>query len=286
VRAPHAYAGIDPDSGRAAVVRTRGNADAHVVLRGADWDDDEEDDAQKVLGHSSSCAAVPAHARGVNYDAASVARAVAVLRRCAARAARDEEGAELAQGGVGLGTAAASLPPLPSSPPASLLIDLSHGNSARPSDGVKDAQRQIDVARCVADQIADAQCDHAHDIVGVLCESHLFGGRQGMRVPLVSPRRSNASRQPISTGQEEAEAQLVTHPTASQRQDLAYGVSVTDACLSWDDTVAVLDVLAAACRTRRANRAAAVALATAAASASSASVDSIRTTMSTAAAVA
>ena len=41
------------------------------------------------------------------------------------------------------------------------------------------------------------------------------------------------------------------------RQDLTpgkpldYGVSVTDACLGWDDTVAVLDILADAVKARR-----------------------------------
>jgi 3-deoxy-7-phosphoheptulonate synthase len=33
---------------------------------------------------------------------------------------------------------------------------------------------------------------------------------------------------------------------------LSYGVSITDACLGWDDSVAVLDQLAEAVRQRRA----------------------------------
>ena len=32
---------------------------------------------------------------------------------------------------------------------------------------------------------------------------------------------------------------------------LAYGVSITDACIGWDDTVAVLDQLATAVKKRR-----------------------------------
>lgn len=32
---------------------------------------------------------------------------------------------------------------------------------------------------------------------------------------------------------------------------LKYGVSITDACIHWDDTVSVLDVLATAVKTRR-----------------------------------
>jgi 3-deoxy-7-phosphoheptulonate synthase len=34
-------------------------------------------------------------------------------------------------------------------------------------------------------------------------------------------------------------------------QPLVYGQSITDACLGWDDTVPVLDELAAAVRARR-----------------------------------
>ena len=33
--------------------------------------------------------------------------------------------------------------------------------------------------------------------------------------------------------------------------DLVYGQSITDACLGWDDTVEVIDQLAAAVETRR-----------------------------------
>jgi 3-deoxy-7-phosphoheptulonate synthase len=38
---------------------------------------------------------------------------------------------------------------------------------------------------------------------------------------------------------------------------LTYGQSITDACLGWDDSVAVLDKLAAAVRARRVAEAAA-----------------------------
>jgi len=38
---------------------------------------------------------------------------------------------------------------------------------------------------------------------------------------------------------------------------LAYGVSITDACIGWDDSVAVLEQLAAAVRSRRLVQAAA-----------------------------
>ena len=37
----------------------------------------------------------------------------------------------------------------------------------------------------------------------------------------------------------------------SPDRPLSYGQSITDACIGWDDTVAVLDQLAAAVRARR-----------------------------------
>jgi 3-deoxy-7-phosphoheptulonate synthase len=38
---------------------------------------------------------------------------------------------------------------------------------------------------------------------------------------------------------------------AGQKEILAYGQSITDACIGWDDTVVALDQLAAAVRARR-----------------------------------
>ncbi|MDB5870711.1 MAG: 3-deoxy-D-arabinoheptulosonate-7-phosphate synthase [Ramlibacter sp.] len=96
--------------GRAIVVTTTGNADAHLVLRGAN--------------------------SGPNYDAASV--------RAAAEA--------LAEAGL----------------PARLLVDCSHGNSA------KDYRRQPEVAADIARQLASG----SRVIAGILLESHLAEGRQ------------------------------------------------------------------------------------------------------------
>jgi 3-deoxy-7-phosphoheptulonate synthase len=93
--------------------------------------------------------------------------------------------------------------------PARLLIDCSHGNSA------KDYRRQPEVAADIARQLM--QGDTA--IAGVLLESHLVAGRQE-----------------ITNG----------------RESLRYGQSVTDGCIGWDDTVAVLEALAQAVRARRA----------------------------------
>ena len=78
----------------------------------------------------------------------------------------------------------------------------------------KQHRRQIDVAADVATQIAGGDAR----ITGVMIESHLREGRQD-----------------IVDGQE-----------------LAYGVSLTDACISLEQTIPVLAQLAAAVRQRRA----------------------------------
>lgn len=72
---------------------------------------------------------------------------------------------------------------------------------------------QKDVARDIATQLADGD----QRIIGVMLESHLNEGRQD-------------------------------HAPGC---DLEYGKSITDACLGWDDTVELLEVLAASVRARR-----------------------------------
>jgi 3-deoxy-7-phosphoheptulonate synthase len=89
-----------------------------------------------------------------------------------------------------------------------VMIDLSHANSA------KQYQRQIDVGRDVAGQIAVGD----RRIMGVMIESHLYPGRQDL-VP---------------------------------GKPLAHGVSITDACIGFDDTEPLLRALAEAVRARRA----------------------------------
>ena len=81
----------------------------------------------------------------------------------------------------------------------------------------KDPARQPAVARHVATQVADG----SRSVFGVMIESHLVGGRQDVR----------------------------------PGQPLTYGQSITDACLTWDDTVPVLEELAKAARARRERRA-------------------------------
>ncbi len=93
--------------------------------------------------------------------------------------------------------------------PARLLVDCSHGNSA------KDWRRQPAVAADLATQVAAG----SRVIAGVLLESHLVEGRQDI---------------------------------VDGSQGLVYGQSVTDGCIGWDSTVAVIGQLAAAVRTWRA----------------------------------
>jgi 3-deoxy-7-phosphoheptulonate synthase len=77
----------------------------------------------------------------------------------------------------------------------------------------KDFTRQPTVAREVARQMAAG----SHDVCGVMIESHLVEGRQDM----------------------------------VDRNQLTYGQSITDACLSWEHTEPLLEELASAVRHRR-----------------------------------
>lgn len=80
----------------------------------------------------------------------------------------------------------------------------------------KQYKRQLEVARDVGGQIAaGSRC-----IVGAMVESHLVEGRQDL-----APGKALA--------------------------DLKFGQSITDPCIGWDDSVALLDTLAAAVKARR-----------------------------------
>jgi 3-deoxy-7-phosphoheptulonate synthase len=95
--------------------------------------------------------------------------------------------------------------------PCRLMVDASHANSS------KQHQRQVEVMKDVARQLAaGSRC-----IFGVMIESHLADGAQKF-----SPGKDDPAK-------------------------LAYGQSITDACLAFDSTVPVLDDLAAAVRARR-----------------------------------
>ncbi len=95
--------------------------------------------------------------------------------------------------------------------PCKLMIDFSHANSS------KQHRNQIEVARSVAAQVAaGSRC-----IFGAMVESHLQDGAQK-----------------FSPGKDD--------PLA-----LEYGRSITDACLGWDDSLQVIETLAAAVQARR-----------------------------------
>jgi 3-deoxy-7-phosphoheptulonate synthase len=92
-----------------------------------------------------------------------------------------------------------------------LMVDCSHANSS------KQHERQVDVARDVAAQMKDgSRC-----IFGVMVESHL-----------------NAGAQKFSAGKDDP-------------AKLEYGKSITDACIGWDDSLTVLDILSEAVTARR-----------------------------------
>ncbi|KAF9970847.1 hypothetical protein BGZ73_006297 [Actinomortierella ambigua] len=100
-----------------------------------------------------------------------------------------------------------------------IMIDCSHGNSS------KIFSRQVIVAQDIAKQMAESDLS-GDAIAGVMIESHLKEGRQD--IPAAGP------------------------------MGLTYGQSITDACISWESTVEVLEKLregVRARRNRRANRA-------------------------------
>ncbi len=77
----------------------------------------------------------------------------------------------------------------------------------------KDYRRQAEVAADIARQLAAGE----QRVVGVMIESHLKDGRQDLK----------------------------------PGQALAYGQSITDACLGWEESLPLLETLAAAVRARR-----------------------------------
>jgi len=95
--------------------------------------------------------------------------------------------------------------------PQRIMIDCSHGNSS------KQHRKQIEVADDIARQLESGETSLM--IMGVMLESNLVEGRQD--IPVSGP------------------------------SGLKYGQSVTDACLSWEQTVPVLDRLREGVRGRR-----------------------------------
>ncbi len=92
-----------------------------------------------------------------------------------------------------------------------LMVDCSHANSS------KQHLRQLEVARDIAAQVAGG----SNQIFGVMVESHLHDGAQKF-----TPGKDDPAK-------------------------LEYGKSITDACLGWDDSIAVLEVLSEAVKASR-----------------------------------
>ncbi len=94
---------------------------------------------------------------------------------------------------------------------AALMVDCSHANCS------KQHRRQLDVVRELTRQMDQG----SRRVFGAMIESHLHPGAQKF-----TPGRDDPA-------------------------GLAYGVSITDPCLGWEDTVEALDALSGAVRRRR-----------------------------------
>jgi len=96
--------------------------------------------------------------------------------------------------------------------PATLMVDCSHANSS------KQHEKQLEVARDIGAQVAGG----SRQVFGLMVESHL-----------------NPGAQKFTPGKDDAKA-------------LEYGKSITDACLSWSDSLALLEGLSQSVKARRA----------------------------------
>ena len=92
-----------------------------------------------------------------------------------------------------------------------LMVDCSHANSS------KQHEKQLDVAREIAAQLSGG----SRNIFGVMVESHLQGGAQKFAAGKDDPAK------------------------------LVYGQSITDACLGWEDSLTLLQLLSQAAQARR-----------------------------------
>ena len=95
--------------------------------------------------------------------------------------------------------------------PPSLMVDCSHANSS------KQHEKQTEVAKDIAAQLASG----SHSVFGVMVESNLQAGAQKFT------------------------------PGKDKVAGLEYGKSITDACIGWNDSVDVLEVLSQGVLARR-----------------------------------
>lgn len=160
---------------------------------------------------------------GPNHGQDAVREAAAILQR--ALRAREEHGDLLACTGK---------EPRLHHVATKLVVDCSHGNSC------KDYRQQPVVARDVASRLRllSADTDNSgddvgdHAIAGVMLESFLKAGKQTLEV---HPHPHHSSH---------------THSGSHPKDQLQYGMSITDGCIDVDTTVAVLEDLASAASSR------------------------------------
>ena len=95
--------------------------------------------------------------------------------------------------------------------PATLMVDCSHANSSKQHD------KQKEVVHDIAAQVEGG----SRSVFGVMIESHLQAGAQKFT------------------------------PGKNDPAELAYGQSITDACIGWEDSLATLAELSNAVKARR-----------------------------------
>jgi len=111
----------------------------------------------------------------------------------------------------------------------SIIVDCSHGNSG------KDYRKQKDVCRDVCVQLGNGE----KNLVGVMIESNLIEGSQSVDLSIAT------------ANSEEPETRWQTDQKRTVLNSLIYGVSITDSCVGWEETVTLLHDLASGVRSRR-----------------------------------
>ena len=121
-----------------------------------------------------------------------------------------------------------------------LMVDCSHGNS------LKDHRNQPKVAEDLAGQLERGE----EGIMGVMIESNINEGKDSF-VSACLPLASGKPHPDIWDYADDVGGAGAQKVPKEGKEGLKYGVSVTDACIGWDDTEKVLARLASAVRKRR-----------------------------------
>lgn len=135
-----------------------------------------------------------------------------------------------------------------------VMVDCSHGNAG---GQYKNQMKVVDdiFIMCAEDDPIDVDASssdvrrHVSDnIVGVMIESNIVEGSQKLS------QSSGVQLTPID-GSASSGVDVHAAQQSSSLSSLTYGQSITDGCISWDDTVIALDALAKAVTHRRARAA-------------------------------